>query len=73
VKLGAVCGSDSVPSWIYSVSGTTQTISKATTDVQAFAKEIVHWVGEVKSAFEHGNGGRFTSKTRKNLMEMRYA
>jgi hypothetical protein len=49
-----------------------QTIPRATRDVHAFAREIVHWVGEVNSAIEHGHGGRFTAKTRKNLGAMRY-
>ena len=44
---------------------------KANRDVQSLAKEIVHWVGEIKSAFEH-EGGHFTSKTRKNMATMRY-
>ncbi|KIM76827.1 hypothetical protein PILCRDRAFT_638064 [Piloderma croceum F 1598] len=47
------------------------TISNATRDVHVFAIEVVYWVGEVKSIFEHSKGGRFTTKTRRNLSEMR--
>jgi hypothetical protein len=73
VKLGAVRDLDQSPSWFYSIPCILQTISKAKRDVQEFAKEIVHWVGRIRSAFAHGNGGRFTEETWKNLEEMRCA
>ena len=47
-------------------------ISRANADVLAFAQDIVHWVGEMRLAFETGEGGRFTSKTKKSLTKMKY-
>lgn len=50
-------------------------VSTAKADVQAFAKEVVRWVSEIKSTFTATQsrwiGGRFTSTTWKNLAGVR--
>ena len=50
-----------------------QMASRAKADVLAFAQNIVHWVGEMRLSFQSGEGGHFTSRTKKNLKKIRYA
>jgi hypothetical protein len=47
--------------------GVVQTVSRAKAEVQKFAKDVLHWVNEMHSAFQGCKGGSSASKTKKNL------
>lgn len=46
-------------------------ISSAKREVQQFAKDVAHWVGKVKVAFESAKGGRFTRSAWRDLRSVR--
>ena len=50
-----------------------QSVSRAQADVQKFAKDVIHWVSEMHSAFQNSKSGHFTRRTKRNLAQMRYA
>jgi hypothetical protein len=50
-----------------------QSVSRAQADVQKFAKDVIHWVSEMQSAFQSHKSGHFTRTTKCNLAKMWYA
>jgi hypothetical protein len=49
-----------------------QTVSRAKSEVQKFAKDVIQWVGDVQAVFQSHKGGSFTRRTKKSLAKMRY-
>jgi hypothetical protein len=49
-----------------------QKVTRAKSDVQQFASQIVQWVTEMTAAFEDGRVRRYSRRTKKNLEKRRH-
>jgi len=49
-----------------------QSVSRAKSEVQKFAKDVIQWVGDIQAVFQSGQIGSFTRRTKKSLVKMRY-
>ena len=49
-----------------------QTVSRAKSEVQKFAKDVIQWVGDVQAVFQSHKSGSSIKRIKKSLTKMRY-